>query len=803
MNANYRFPGLNAYSKKDASIFKGRYDDSQNLFDRLLLNKTTVFHAESGIGKSSLIQAGLLPLIDRYNEEVSCEIIPIEIKLTEVVNDPENNNRLLVDFVFNKIYEKIPSLKQNPFLLIPDMVRSLWLMNKQCETTGQYLVLIFDQFENIQIFTKKQIDYFKKELFYLLGSKIPAEIYSFIEEGLNIESNLQLSIREEYNFFSVPGRAKCLFVVREDKLGVMTRFSDLFPDILKNDFAIEPLTKKDAFQAINEPAGIEGNYYSKPFYFKDDNILKELIEKIADGDTHLVDPIQLQIVARDIERNIVIGKGKTVIEESDIPEVSDIIRKFYDDCWDTVSHDFGLKENEIFDVKKVVVPQLISNGRRDLIITTKIPEGNPTNAMHTLKKEGLIREVISDGNTFYQLTHDRLVDPVKNDILRIEERDRVAEEVRIANEETEKMNNRLERTLKKLMRFRLAFGLLILAIILCFIYVPQYFNKEKDSAISSIINSLASVDKKNDYYLRFLENKDFKNAIIFYCLTGTYTDKDVRGKYNSKTVQDTLKAGLRADYLFSIGKYDQAMADYEKVISYIRNHKGNTAKIYNIVSSYYASVYAFRDWVIARQDSTDVRASKNIGLENVGINVLPDEIKEFKSLENLQLKGNNFETIPPNILSIQTIREINLQNNKISVIPKEISKLVNLETLYLNQNSITTIPKELCTMRSLRYLTLNNNQILIIPDEIKELKNLDALSLSGNLFSEFPLMTLELESLKKLYLNNCIAIRLPDLNLLKQKFSTSAIERIDFMNNPVKLKGEFYNKDGKKIVINQ
>lgn len=800
MSTNYRFPGLNAYSKKDASLFKGRDEDSQNLFNRLLLNKTTVFHADSGIGKSSLIQAGLLPIIDKYNDEVSCEIIPIEIKLTEIINDQSNN--LLVDFVFNKIYEEVPSLKKNLFTLIPDDITSLWVLNKRCEKQNKYLVLIFDQFENIQIFSKKQIETFKKELFYLLGSKIPSEIYLIVEDNLNVKINADIPVQEEYNFLSVPNRAKCLFVVREDKLGVMTQFSDLFPDILKNDFAIEPLSLEDAFNAIYEPAIIEGDYYSKPFHFKNDNILKGLIEKIADYDTHLVDPIQLQIIARDIERNIVIGKGKTVIEENDIPEVSDIIWKFYNDCWDIVSYNIGLKDSEVFDVKQIIVPQLISTGRRDLVITTKIPEGHPTKAILILKKEGLIREVISDGNTFYQLTHDRLVDPVKNDILRIEERARVADEVRKVNEKAEKASSNLKRNMRKLWRFRVAFAILIIGlIILWIIYAPRF--KSKDSAIVSIINSLASVDQKDDYYMQFLENKDFKNAIIFYCLTGTYTDKDVRGKYDSKTVQDTLMAGLRGDSLFAVGEYEKAMKNYERVVLYINKHKGNPSKIYSIKSSYYASILAFDEWKKARQDSTGVITSRRIGLEDKGINILPDEVKTLKYLENVQLKDNNFETIPPNILNIKTINMINLQNNKISKISKDISKLTNLEALYLNQNSISSIPVELCNVESLRFLTLNNNKILIIPDEIKKLKKLESLSLSGNPLYNFPLATLELKSLKKLYLNNSTITELPTLDILKEKFSTSALEKIDFKNNPVKLEGEFYNKNEKRIIINQ
>ncbi len=41
------------------------------------------------------------------------------------------------------------------------------------------------------------------------------------------------------------------------------------------------------------------------------------MDKVADDD--FVDPIQLQIVARNLERNIVHAKNKNVISEEDIP----------------------------------------------------------------------------------------------------------------------------------------------------------------------------------------------------------------------------------------------------------------------------------------------------------------------------------------------------------------------------------------------------------------------------------------------------------------------------------------------------
>src|SRR3982751_5228004 len=103
----YRYPGLNAYTKQDAFIFKGRDDDSGKLLEQINLNKTLVLHAESGVGKSSLIQAGLLPLIEKTNDNFIC----VTIKLTEINDD--GNSFTLIHSVKNAIYEASPEIKND------------------------------------------------------------------------------------------------------------------------------------------------------------------------------------------------------------------------------------------------------------------------------------------------------------------------------------------------------------------------------------------------------------------------------------------------------------------------------------------------------------------------------------------------------------------------------------------------------------------------------------------------------------------------------------------------------------------
>lgn len=59
------FPGLRPYVMKEADWFFGREDQIQDLVDRLRETRFVAVVGSSGCGKSSLVRAGILPLLDR------------------------------------------------------------------------------------------------------------------------------------------------------------------------------------------------------------------------------------------------------------------------------------------------------------------------------------------------------------------------------------------------------------------------------------------------------------------------------------------------------------------------------------------------------------------------------------------------------------------------------------------------------------------------------------------------------------------------------------------------------------------
>ena len=56
-----RYPGSQPFQRDQQHIFFGREQDIENLYRTINLNDLTVLYGDSGLGKSSLLNAGVIP----------------------------------------------------------------------------------------------------------------------------------------------------------------------------------------------------------------------------------------------------------------------------------------------------------------------------------------------------------------------------------------------------------------------------------------------------------------------------------------------------------------------------------------------------------------------------------------------------------------------------------------------------------------------------------------------------------------------------------------------------------------------
>ena len=174
---------------------------------------------------------------------------------------------------------------------------------------------------------------------------------------------------------------------------------------------------------------------------------------------------------------------------------------------------------------------------------------------------------------------------------------------------------------------------------------------------------------------------------------------------------------------------------------------------------------------------------------------IPDGIKDFQSLEQLDLKGNQLESFNNGILKLKKLKKLNVSKNSISQLP-DLSSLCNLEFLDCSSNRISEIPESIFSISKLKILDFGfNHNIKTISDEIHQLQHLESLNLNANEIESLPMNMSKLTNLSSLNLSvnplkNHLEIitKLTKLRSLDISDNTSEDDQISIPNSITNLK---------------
>lgn len=201
---------------------------------------------------------------------------------------------------------------------------------------------------------------------------------------------------------------------------------------------------------------------------------------------------------------------------------------------------------------------------------------------------------------------------------------------------------------------------------------------------------------------------------------------------------------------------------------------------------------------------------------------VPDFLGEFSNLKELYLTNNNLTYITERIGSLTALIRLDLDINKISKLPDRIGNLINLTYLDISSNDLTYLPESLGGLKSLQELLFDSNQLKSLPESLSDLDNLNTISGSSNKITSLPRHWKSLKKLKRLYLdsNNLRALpkNLGDINDECELFlADNPIEtpppEITFSKNNVKnirnyfqelaLQGEGSFSEAKLIIVGE
>ena len=275
--------GLKTYS--EGQILYGRSEEINALSQDILFNRQTVVYGKSGIGKSSLLNAGVFPIIRRSN------MFPVNVRLVhndkqtsyfvQIKNQVENSiSHLRKDMVGsdgkNKTLEDICGSIETLCDAIPNEDgETLWeyfhrhvFKNDQGETIQP--VIVFDQFE--EIFTLCKDDSERRAFFSQLADLIndvpPSYIYDSKdkqedetkEEDEIIDGSEDFVLIEDeeehdghrFNYLQ-ESNFHIVITLREEFLSHLERYSANIPLLKHNRYCLRPLSDDQAGSIITDP----------------------------------------------------------------------------------------------------------------------------------------------------------------------------------------------------------------------------------------------------------------------------------------------------------------------------------------------------------------------------------------------------------------------------------------------------------------------------------------------------------------------------------------------------------------------
>lgn len=224
-----RYKGLQSYTEADSANFKGRSSETKELLDMLHTNDVVVCYAASGEGKSSLINAGLCPLLrkelvlpihitfnetDFLNEKTDFDslilgrIADTVDKMNETITDQDSQ----IGFVPDEIL--IERLGPNLYKELDNIAWWKLRMGHICNNYQTFMpLLIFDQFE--EIFSNSKSDVWINGFFQWYSSFCSTSLPEQINDAIwNIHGDTF-----DYLLLVPQNKVKTLFSLRNDYIG--------------------------------------------------------------------------------------------------------------------------------------------------------------------------------------------------------------------------------------------------------------------------------------------------------------------------------------------------------------------------------------------------------------------------------------------------------------------------------------------------------------------------------------------------------------------------------------------------------
>ena len=379
----------------------------------------TLLYAMSGAGKTSLINARLVPEL----ESQSCHVLDsARVQGSSWNLEPGEIGNI---YVFHAVMSWQSQCDSGTPTRLKDrtLTEELAPRAKRADLDDALLIAVFDQFE--ELFTA-----------YASRWRDRRGFFEQLADALESISNLRV-----------------LLAMREDWLASLDPFASLVPENLRTRFRLERLRREAALEAVVKPLAGTGRSFGPGVAEKlIDNLMTIHVRRDRDASaarsdnddqgvlatagglsvttlrvpacepesdgyaatSEYVEPVQMQVVCQTLWSNLEAGETEITAENLErCGDVNQALSRFYEDCVKQASQLPGLREG---DVRRWFDERLITRaGTRGLVLREPDNTGDLRNdAVDSLESCHLIRGEDRGGARWYELSHDRFIEPVRN-----------------------------------------------------------------------------------------------------------------------------------------------------------------------------------------------------------------------------------------------------------------------------------------------------------------------------------------------------------------------------------------------------
>ncbi|MEM7132551.1 MAG: hypothetical protein AAF702_39980 [Chloroflexota bacterium] len=434
------YVGPRTFRREDGGKFYGREYEASELLARVISQRLTLFYAQSGAGKSSIVNARLVPQLQEQGfsvlpvGRVSGELpqgidgvdniflynLMLSLDSSEMLNPQDLANLSLPQFLAQLVSNDGEHFYFDPSIALhPDgpidgsagthqevaektglngshknspleMAEIMANLHEEADDELAPYVLIIDQFEEI---ITTHLDRWDER----------DEFFRQLNQAMRVDPNLWV-----------------LLTLREDYVASLDPYAPLLDGKLRDRFYMERMAIEGALQAVAQPAADAG----RPFA---EGVAKELVDQLRLVRVHgsdepqlgqYVEPVQLQVVCYQLWEKVKDQPGNT-IQSNDLPVgyIEQALRLFYSDVLQkTLNQQADLPERILRDwFTHELITEAHTRGTVYRDENTGTTAGLPNAVVDLIAQHFLLRTELRAGGAWIELVHDRFVDPILQD----------------------------------------------------------------------------------------------------------------------------------------------------------------------------------------------------------------------------------------------------------------------------------------------------------------------------------------------------------------------------------------------------